>query len=319
MKKVILLLLLGAWVFTSVAQEKVFQVNEVSVINYGDGRLLFRELNEEKTPLQGEYRIIDGYHSEYILASFKNGMYDGLYRHFKRNVLAEESTYKDGWREGYRKTYYGDGKTLQGEGTFVEGKLHGVCKSYYQNGKVETEVCYKMGDQDGCDRKYEEGSLVRDTYYKDSKPDGNWVEHLSGSIDFTRRSSYKNGLLTSEYSETLKNGNLRKKGTYKEGKKDGIWIEYRRDTGIPERSTTYRAGEKTGEEIRYFTDGKPESSKNYLNGKLEGISREYYYSNGQLKSEFTYKANKQHGPFKYLNGDGTVREAGRYENDMRKE
>lgn len=48
MKKVILLLLLGAWVFTSVAQEKVFQVNEVSVINYGDGRLLFRELNEEK-------------------------------------------------------------------------------------------------------------------------------------------------------------------------------------------------------------------------------------------------------------------------------
>lgn len=101
--------------------------------------------------------------------------------------------------------------------------------------------------------------------------------------------------------------------------KDGIWIEYRRDTGIPERSTTYRAGEKTGEEIRYFTDGKPESSKNYLNGKLEGISREYYYSNGQLKSEFTYKANKQHGPFKYLNEDGTVREAGRYENDMRKE
>ncbi|MCS3203637.1 hypothetical protein NXV42_03350 [Bacteroides fragilis] len=52
---------------------------------------------------------------------------------------------------------------------------------------------------------------------------------------------------------------------------------------------------------------------------MEGISREYYYSNGQLKSEFTYKANKQHGPFKYLNEDGTVREAGRYENDMRKE
>ena len=83
--------------------------------------------------------------------------------------------------------------------------------------------------------------------------------------------------------------------------------------------TGAEAGEKTGEEIRYFTDGKPESSKNYLNGKLEGISREYYYSNGQLKSEFTYKANKQHGPFKYLNEDGTVREAGRYENDMRKE
>jgi len=128
-------------------------MDEVSVINNGDGRILFKKLNEEKTPLQGKHRIING----------------------------------------YRKTYY-------------------------QNGKVETEVCYKMGDQDGYDRRYnEDGSLVCDTHYKDGKPDGNCVEHLSGSVDFTRCSSYKNGVLTGEYSETLKNGNLRKKDTYKEG------------------------------------------------------------------------------------------------------
>ena len=71
MKKVILLLLLGAWVFTSVAQEKVFQVNEVSVINYGDGRLLFRELNEEKTPLQGEYRIFQEWHVRRAVSPFQ--------------------------------------------------------------------------------------------------------------------------------------------------------------------------------------------------------------------------------------------------------
>lgn len=153
-------------------------MDEVSVINNGDGRILFKKLNEEKTPLQGKHRIING----------------------------------------YRKTYYSDGKTLQDKGKFVEGKLHSVCKSYYQNGKVETEVCYKMGDQDGYDRRYnEDGSLVCDTHYKDGKPDGNCVEHLSGSVDFTRCSSYKNGVLTGEYSETLKNGNLRKKDTYKEG------------------------------------------------------------------------------------------------------
>ena len=69
-----------------VAQEKVYQIEEVSVINYGDGRLLFRQQNDDKTPLQGEHRIIDGYHSEYLIANFKDGMYDGLYRHFKRNV-----------------------------------------------------------------------------------------------------------------------------------------------------------------------------------------------------------------------------------------
>ena len=55
------------------AQEKVYQIDEVSVINYGDGRLLFRQLNDDKTPLQGEHRIIDGYHSEYLLATLKTG------------------------------------------------------------------------------------------------------------------------------------------------------------------------------------------------------------------------------------------------------
>lgn len=51
-------------------------------------------------------------------------------------------------------------------------------------------------DQDGYDRRYNgDGSLVYDTHYKDGKPDGNWMERLSGSVDFTRCSSYKDRLL----------------------------------------------------------------------------------------------------------------------------
>lgn len=106
MKKLILAFLCGTIALNVVAQEKVYQIEEVSVINYGDGRLLFRQQNDDKTPLQGEHRIIDGYHSEYLIANFKDGMYDGLYRHFKRNVLAEESTYKNGNLDGYRKVIF---------------------------------------------------------------------------------------------------------------------------------------------------------------------------------------------------------------------
>lgn len=316
MKKMFLMFLLcGAILLNASAQEKVYQIDEVSVINYGDGRLLFRQQNEEKAPLQGEHRIIDGYHSEYLIANFKDGMFDGLYRHYKNNMLIEESTYKNGNLDGYRKAFYPDGKTLAQESTFIDGKMNGIIKSYYQNGQVETEVSYKMGVQDGPDRRYsEDGKLLLDTYYKDGLPDGNWVEHItSNKGDYTCRRSFKNGKMTGEYSRIWASGKPREKGTYKDGKKEGVWTEYR-DDGTPSVSTTYKADEKTGEEKHYFTNGKVETSRNFLNGKRDGISREYY-SNGKLKLERTYKANKEEGPYKRFYEDGTLREEGRCEND----
>lgn len=42
--------------------QKEYKIDQVSVVNVGDGRLLFQELKTEKA-LNGEHRIIDGYHS----------------------------------------------------------------------------------------------------------------------------------------------------------------------------------------------------------------------------------------------------------------
>lgn len=171
MKKVMITLLLGVIALTSVAQEKVYQIDEVSAINYGDGRLLFRQANDEKAPLNGEHRLIDGYHSEYILAEFKDGMYNGKYQHFKNNKLTEECLYKNGNKDGAYKRYYGDGQTVQSERTFIEGKVNGVSKTYHQDGKVETEKEYTMGVENGFDRRYDsEGKLTLDQCYKDGKP-----------------------------------------------------------------------------------------------------------------------------------------------------
>ncbi|MDR2466773.1 MAG: hypothetical protein LBD35_05210 [Prevotellaceae bacterium] len=64
-------------------------VGEVKVINAGDGRLLFREYKSEK-PLNGQHRIIDGYRSEYRLAEFENGFYNGSYQFFKSDKLTEQ-------------------------------------------------------------------------------------------------------------------------------------------------------------------------------------------------------------------------------------
>ena len=270
MKKIMLLLLFGVMVLTSTAQEKVYQIEEITVINYGDGRLLFRLNNEEKTPLNGSHRLIDGYHSEYILADFKDGMYHGNCRHFKENKLLEECRYKEGNRDGLYKCYYGDGQTVQSERTFIDGKVDGVSRTYHSNGKVETEKVYKLGIEDGYDRRYgSDGTLTLDECYKDGKRDGKWTQHLSSNLgDMVRISFYKNGLPDGQWSETWKDGK-------------------------PEKSTTYKNDEKNGEEITYFTDGTPEKSSNYLNGKLNGVTKEFYFESGKCKSEYTFKNGKR--------------------------
>lgn len=83
MVKLAISLLFVGLTLTGMAQEKVYQVDELSVINYGDGRLLFRQYDKDNTPLNGSHRIIDGYRSEYILAEFKDGMYNGDYKYLK--------------------------------------------------------------------------------------------------------------------------------------------------------------------------------------------------------------------------------------------
>lgn len=287
-----LLLLFGVMVLTSTAQEKVYQIEEITVINYGDGRLLFRLNNEEKTPLNGSHRLIDGYHSEYILADFKDGMYHGNCRHFKENKLLEECRYKEGNRDGLYKCYYGDGQTVQSERTFIDGKVDGVSRTYHSNGKVETEKVYKLGIEDGYDRRYgSDGTLTLDECYKDGKRDGKWTQHLSSNLgDMVRISFYKNGLPDGQWSETWKDGK-------------------------PEKSTTYKNDEKNGEEITYFTDGTPEKSSNYLNGKLNGVTKEFYFESGKCKSEYTFKNGKREGAYKRYFDTGKLREEGCCEAD----
>lgn len=318
MKRVFFTLLLGVATMTAIAQQEiVYQVEEISVINYGDGRLLFRQQKDSKDALNGKHRIIDGYHSEYILADFKDGMYNGKYQHFRRGKIAEESSYKDGLLDGNFKRYHYDGVTVQSERKYINGKVDGISKTYFQNGKVETEKQYTLGVDNGYDRRYNsEGKLTMDQYYKDGKPDGTWIEHLSGNVgDMTRIKNYKNGLAEGEWSEVWVDGTPRNKGNYKEGKKDGVWISYRKN-GQPEKYTTYKNDQKNGEEIIYFTDGKPEKSINYLNDKRDGKTRVYFFDSGKLKSEHTYKAGKENGEYKLFNQDGTLIESGRCENDM---
>lgn len=270
MKKIMLLLLFGVMVLTSTAQEKVYQIEEITVINYGDGRLLFRLNNEEKTPLNGSHRLIDGYHSEYILADFKDGMYHGNCRHFKENKLLEECRYKEGNRDGLYKRYYGDGQTVQSERTFIDGK---------RDGKWTEHLSGNAGD------------VTRISFYKNGLPDGQWSETWKDGKPRSK-SSYKDGKKEGVWIRYGKGGKPEKSTTYKNDEKNGEEITYFTD-GTPEKSSNYLNGKLNGVTKEfYFESGKCKSEYTFKNGKREGAYKRYF-DTGKLREEGRCEADSE--------------------------
>ena len=84
MKKCVALISFLMFLPVMVQAQKEYPIEQVSAINVGDGRILFRDLKTEK-PLNGDHRIIDGYHSAYIQAEFRDGFYNGKYGEYEYN------------------------------------------------------------------------------------------------------------------------------------------------------------------------------------------------------------------------------------------
>lgn len=294
--------------------QKEYNIEKVTVINLGDGRMLFRDLENEK-PLEGEHRLIDGYRSEYILANFKDGLYDGDYKHYKRNKLVEEKVYKEGVGNGIFRDYHPDGETVKMEREVRNGKVHGIARNFSQQGKLELEKGYDNGVEHGKELRYhyETGELVTDRTYVEGKLDGKQTEHInSNRANYVKISNYKTGVLNGEYSETLEDGVVRIQGVYKNGKKEGKWINNRND-GIPEKEITYKDGEPDGETRTYFTDGTIEEIAQYAKGKRDGLTVRYDYSTSQIKSEYNYRNGQKEGEYKLYTDAGKLREEGRCE------
>ena len=105
--------------------------------------------HKSKRQLDGEHRIIDGYHSAYILARFKDGLYNGDYEEYIYNKLKAKGSYKEGWKDGIFRKYDDEGRVTE-EKSYKSGKLDGAHRTFYTNGKLEMERFYKAGKQDHC-------------------------------------------------------------------------------------------------------------------------------------------------------------------------
>ena len=68
------------------------------------------------------------------------------------------------------ENYFEDG-TLKSEGNRVNFELDGTWKFYNAEGKILEEIGYSNGLKDGAHRKYTQGLLVQECFYKEDRLD----------------------------------------------------------------------------------------------------------------------------------------------------
>lgn len=290
------------------------QVGRITSVNLGDGRWLFRQLDDDK-PLSGQHRIIDGYRSEYVLANFKDGLYDGKYEHYKNNVLIEAGAYKEGRKHGTFIEYFSDGKIVKSEKPITEGKVDGVVRTYYTDSTMESEKGYKNGQEHGRERRWNFGGKEPrlDHNYFEGVMDGKQTTRVSSNRgDYFEEKYFDKGVPTGKFLQTWPDGTVKTSGSYKNGKKNGLWTDNKKD-GKPEREQTYEDGMLNGPTKSFFTDGSVEKITNYVNDNKEGLMQSFHYSTGKTASEYAYVDDVKEGPYKMFYDDGALREEGRCE------
>lgn len=288
--------LLGLLLCAATARaQKEYPIERVSVINVGDGRFLYRDLKTDK-PLDGDRRIIDGYHSAYIQAEFKDGFYNGKYAEYEYNKLKCEGAYRDGRKEGTFKFYDSEGRVKE-EKPYKDGKLHGAHRTFYTSGQLEREVNYRDGRQDGKELYYDyDGTLRREHNYRDGRQVGKQYSFIQGTHEYYETTYFNDqGLQEGDYTAIFTFGQPHITGRYANGQKDGVWTEIA-ESGDTLYIATYRAGREEGLQVRFSRETGTRTKEYYMKAdRPDGLYREYDPDNGELIYEATYQYGRLHG------------------------
>lgn len=297
---------------------QVFPIKEISVINMGDGRLLFKQAKTDSL-LQGQQRIVDENRSEYLEATFKDGLYDGKYEEFKNKRKVSEGYYKAGVKDSLFRDYgYDfDKKTeiILREIPLKDGKMSGIVKTYFNDGTIKSEKGYRDGVEHGIDRIYDSktGDCIQDFNFVDGKPDGiqkNRIIHSSqGEVaQYWEQSFYVKGLREGDFTQLFTDGSARTLGKYKDGKKTGQWLVFN-ENGDTLSFNTYENGLLNGESI-FYSNGVREKIYHYRNDKKDGLCTDMNLSLGIPRKQVMYKEGRQHGEEKQFvisaRGDETL-------------
>ncbi len=242
--------ILMAVLLSQVNAQNTLKIEEIEIVNLGDGQQYAHKRDDDKTPLEGKIRIITGYTTEYIDADFKEGYAEGRWEYYKKNKLNSYVTYKNGYLNGEcgELDYSGEPKET---GNYKNGKKDGKWYTYYSGDEVKEMKEYKDDElrktieyftdgsissernflnkkEHGAEKRYdwETGRLKTDKYYENGKPVGKQMQYYSSNRDdYIQVSNYsKDGKLHGKYTETYAETNkIKVEGQYKDGKKTGTW------------------------------------------------------------------------------------------------
>lgn len=255
--------------------------------------------------------------------------------------------YKQGKKNGFKKTYDPKEDYLVQEENYVADIKQGYTNIYYKNGKLRQKINFIEGKEEGMSYEYaEDGTIITLTEYK--------YGFIRKQERINRRDENgKQGI----WKEFYDNGVIKTEGTYSDDKKDGYFKEYN-DRGGLVNTTKYVGGvlQKNVPELArvdikndYHPNGKLKYSGGFKEGDIaEGVHRTYdstgkilearvyrdgellgvgivdergneqgpwkeYHPNGKLKGEGEFKDAKRIGPWEFFHPNGKVEQKGVYD------
>lgn len=262
----------------------------------------------------------------------KKGQKQGMWKEFYEDgKVKEETSFQDGKRMGYSKTYTKsgslaniekyEGDSLQKEVPELTTKLE-TRNEYYEDGSIKKTGTYLEGKAEGTHKEYSrEGKITNAKIFKDDflvgeglideagNRQGPWTEyHLTGQVK--GKGVYENGMRVGDWIFYHPNGKIEQKGRYdKKGRPQGLWT-WRYESGNMLREENYLNGKREGTLTEWNDSGQVITKGEYIDGMKEG---KWFYQIQDYREEGVYKNDQKDGPWEaYYAGNNQVKFAGKF-------
>ncbi len=252
----------------------------------------------------------------------KNHQLDSSWKFYsEQGALTTEYFYRDGKKNGLKKSYNSETQKLVSEEYFINDIKNGL-STFYKEEYKSKEVPFVAGKEEGVGKEYSKDSLIITiTTYKNG--------YITREEKMNRRDKF--GKKQGSWKSFYENGKVHTECRFVDDKLDGYFLEYGQDGNlIKTEKYEYGVLKKNVAELvkldsrnEYYENGKLKSSGTFKEGTAEGVTRFYneegkitnskIYKEGDLIGEGIYdEKGYQQGKWKEFYSSGELRAEGEY-------
>ncbi len=345
MKKLLIYVLLLFVVNTIYGQDEVVK-NGYQRFYYPDGSVASEGIMRAGRP-DGYWKTYNKDGSMKSEGNRRDFVLDSLWKFYTSDgSLKFTVTYRNGKKNGYRRTYLPDRILVD---SFANNVKNNTCYVLYNDSSISAKVFYVDGLEEGWAYDYaKDGRVIGKTLYEHG------FIKKSEIINSFDLEGNRNGVWKFFYDD----GTTKLVGRYKNGIEDGYFKYYSKD-GSLDSIKKFRNGlevldtpELDTYDIKtdYYADGSPKVIGSYKDNKAEGVRREYdengeitasyimhkgaiiaegildntgkkqgdwifYYYNGKIESKGKFVDDIKIGSWIYYFDNGGIEQTGSYDNE----